>query len=102
MSKKVSVSTLRTQIKRILNEVEYGQTEYVVEKFGEPTAVIISMEDYLLLQEAKQRYTLSNETGNAFVKKLDMIRETLQASGYQVRSKEEIDAQIRAERDSWE
>lgn len=102
MSKKVSVSTLRTQIKQILNEVEYGQTEYVVEKFGEPTAAIISMEDYLLLQEAKQRYTLSNETGNAFVKKLDMIRETLQASGYQVRSKEEIDAQIRAERDSWE
>lgn len=102
MSKKVSVSTLRTQIKRILNEVEYGQTEYVVEKFGEPTAAIISMEDYLLLQEAKQQYALSSETGNAFVKKLNMIRETLHASGYQVRSKEEIDAQIRAERDSWE
>ncbi|MCB0166155.1 MAG: type II toxin-antitoxin system Phd/YefM family antitoxin [Anaerolineae bacterium] len=102
MSKKVSVSTLRTQIKRILSEVEYGQTEYVVEKFGEPTAAIISMEDYLLLQEAKQQYALSNETGNAFVNKLNMIRETLQASGYQVRSKEEIDAQIRAERESWE
>ncbi|MCB9076326.1 MAG: type II toxin-antitoxin system Phd/YefM family antitoxin [Anaerolineaceae bacterium] len=102
MSKKVSVSTLRTQIKRILNEVEYGQTEYVVEKFGEPTAAIISMEDYLLLQEAKQQYALSNETGNAFLTKLNMIRETLQASGYQVRGKEEIDAQIRAERDSWE
>ena len=102
MSKKVSVSTLRTQIKRILNEEQYGQTEYAVEKFGEPTAAIISMEDYLLLQEAKQQYTLSHETGNAFVKKLDMIRETLQASGYQTRSKEEIDAQIRAERDSWE
>lgn len=102
MSKKISVSTLRAQIKRILNEVGYGQTEYIVEKFGEPTAAIISMEDYLLLQEAKQNYTASSEPGNAFVNKLTLIQETLQASGYQARSKEEVDAQVRAERESWE
>lgn len=102
MSKKVSVSTLRAQIRQILTEVEYGQTEYVVEKFGEPTAAIISMDDYLLLQEAKQQYIVTTNIENAFIKKLDVIRENLQASGYQVRSKEEIDAQIRTERDSWE
>ena len=39
----------------LLNEVEYGQSQYVVEKFGEPTAAIVSMEDFSLIQAARQR-----------------------------------------------
>jgi prevent-host-death family protein len=55
MLKTISSSDLRAKIKRVLNEVGYGQAQYVVEKFGEPTAVIVSMEDFELLTEAKRR-----------------------------------------------
>jgi prevent-host-death family protein len=55
MLKTISSSELRAQIKRVLNEVGYGQSEYVVEKFGEPIAVIISVEDFQLLQATKQQ-----------------------------------------------
>jgi prevent-host-death family protein len=54
MLKTISTSDLRIQIKRVLNEVGYGQAQYVVEKFGEPTAAIISLDDFRLLQSAKQ------------------------------------------------
>jgi prevent-host-death family protein len=54
MLKTISTSDLRTQIKQVLNEVGYGQAQYVVEKFGEPTAAIISVEDFRLLQATKQ------------------------------------------------
>lgn len=55
MLKTISSSDLRAQIKRVLNEVGYGQVLYIVEKFGEPTAAIISMEDFHLLQAARQQ-----------------------------------------------
>ena len=55
MLKTISSSELRAQIKRVLNEVGYGQVRYIVEKFGEPTAAIISMEDFRLLQAARQQ-----------------------------------------------
>ncbi|MCS7282894.1 MAG: type II toxin-antitoxin system prevent-host-death family antitoxin [Anaerolineae bacterium] len=57
MLKTISSSELRTQIRRVLNEVGYGRAIYVVEKFGEPTAAIISMEDFRLLQAIRQRET---------------------------------------------
>jgi hypothetical protein len=38
----------------------------------------------------------------SFLTKLNTIRERLGASGYRFRSSEEVDAQIRAERGSWE
>lgn len=53
--KTISASKLRTQIRRVLNEVGYGQIEYVIEKFGEPTAALITIEDFRLLQVAKQQ-----------------------------------------------
>jgi len=55
MLKTISSSDLRAQIKRVLNEVGYGQALYIVEKFGEPTVAIISMEDFYLLQAARQQ-----------------------------------------------
>lgn len=53
--KTISSSALREQVRHVINEVGYGQAQYIVEKFGEPTAAIISMEDFSLLQAAKQR-----------------------------------------------
>ena len=55
MLKTISSSDLRAQIKRVLNEVGYGRAQYIVEKFGEPTAAIISMEDFHLLQSLRQQ-----------------------------------------------
>jgi prevent-host-death family protein len=55
MLKTISSSELRAQIKRVLNEVGYGQDLYIVEKFGEPTAAIVSMEDFRLLQAAREQ-----------------------------------------------
>jgi len=55
MLKTISTTDLRTEIKRVLNEVGYGQAHYVVEKFGEPTAAIINLADFDLLQSVKQQ-----------------------------------------------
>jgi len=60
MLKTISSSDLRAHIKRVLNEVGYSRTQYVVEKFGEPTAAIISMEDFRLLQSARQQQASSS------------------------------------------
>lgn len=54
MLKTISSSDLRNRIRHVLNEVGYGQSQYIVEKFGEPTAAIISMQDFDLLQSAKR------------------------------------------------
>ena len=53
MLKTLTTTDLRAQIKRVLNEVGYGQAQYLVEKFGEPTAAIINLEDFRLLQATK-------------------------------------------------
>jgi prevent-host-death family protein len=60
MLKTISTTDLRAQIKRVLNEVGYGQTQYLVEKFGEPTAAIINLEDFRLLQAAKAEQEASS------------------------------------------
>lgn len=60
MLKTISSSDLRAQIKRVLNEVGYGQTEYVVEKFGEPIVAIISVQDFQMLQAMKRRQATSS------------------------------------------
>jgi prevent-host-death family protein len=55
MVRKISSSDLRTQVKHVLNEVRYGRAQYIVEKFGEPTAAIVSIEDFYLLQAASEQ-----------------------------------------------
>jgi prevent-host-death family protein len=60
MLKTISSSDLRSQIRRVLDEVGSGQAQYVVQKFGEPAAAIISVEDLWLLKAAQeQQATLS-------------------------------------------
>lgn len=60
MLKTISSSELRAQIKRVLNEVGYGRAQYIVEKFGEPTAAIVSVEDFRLLQSARRQQATSS------------------------------------------
>ena len=60
MLKTISSSDLRTQIKRVLNEVGYGQAQYIVEKFGEPTAAIVSLEDFRMLQAAREKHATTS------------------------------------------
>ena len=55
MPKTISSSKLRGDLKNILNEVAYGKEQYVVERFGEPSVAIISVEDLALLQEIKDK-----------------------------------------------
>jgi prevent-host-death family protein len=60
LTKSISSSELRAQIKRVLNEVGYGQVRYIIKKFGEPTAAIVSLEDFHLLQSVRQQQATSS------------------------------------------
>lgn len=75
-SKIVTSSELRTNIKQVLNEVEYGSERYIIEKFGQPSAAIISIEDYQFFQainaileavESKNEDLPDNKTGEPSV-----------------------------------
>ena len=61
MATVISVSDLRTRLRHVLNEVTYQQAEHIIEKFGEPAAAIISIEEYHLLQIAKQQQTIATD-----------------------------------------
>jgi prevent-host-death family protein len=94
--KTISTSDLRNHVKRVLNEVGYGGVHYLVEKFGEPTAAIISVEDYRLLQAAKRqqaanslRDTLARtreRTQELDARELDGLIEEARAEFYEMRS----------------
>jgi len=96
MLKVISSSDLRAQVRQVLNEVGYGRAQYVVEKFGEPTAAIVSMEDFRLLQAAReQQATASFQNIVARIRarsrqlapdELDTLIEEARAEFYQLRS----------------
>jgi prevent-host-death family protein len=98
MLKTISSSDLRAQIKQVLNEVGYGEILYIVEKFGEPTAAIISMEDFDLLQATKeQQATASLQEIIAGIRarsqqldpnELDALIEEARAEFYQLRNRQ--------------
>jgi prevent-host-death family protein len=60
--KTISASELRDHIRTVINEVHYGQVEYLVLKFGQPAAVIISPADFQLLQQARQQVNATGPT----------------------------------------
>lgn len=99
MTKTISVSVLRERIRSVLNEVGFGKTDYVVEKFGEPVAAVISMEDYRLLLALKE----PRPVPMASMRELEMqaIHAMLARSGHSPGTREEADVRIREERDSW-
>jgi prevent-host-death family protein len=68
MTKTISASKLRTYLKQVLLDVGYYQGEYLVERFGEPIAAIIPIEDFELLKAIKQQQPSdsSSETESDF------------------------------------
>lgn len=54
MLKTITYADLQAQVRQVLKEVGDGQDQYIVEQSGEPTAAIISMADFRLLQAARQ------------------------------------------------
>lgn len=97
LTKSISSSELRAQIKRVLNEVGYGQAQYIVEKFGEPTAAIVTLEDFRLLQSFRQRQATSSlqeiiagiraRSGQVDLAELDDLIEEARAKFYQLQSR---------------
>ncbi len=98
MLKTISSSDLRAQIKRVLNEVAYGRAQYIVEKFGEPTAAIVSMDDFRLLQSIRQQQAVSKfreviddiraRNRGLDADELDALIEEARAESYQLRSRQ--------------
>lgn len=92
MLKTITSSDLRVQVKHVLNEVGYGQNQYIVEKFGEPTAAIISMADFRLLQKMRQAQsaaaladvvtTVRQRGSDMDMKELTMLMEEARADYY--------------------
>jgi len=84
MVKTISSSDLRSQIRHVLNEVGYGNAQYVVVKFGEPAAAIISVKDFRLLQRIK-----AEQAAASLQQRLDELR-----ARYEALDVEELDALI--------
>lgn len=98
LTKSISSSELRAQIKQVLNEVGYGQAQYIVKKFGEPTVAIVNLKDFRLLQSVrKQQATSSLREIIAGIRarsrqvdpdELDDLIEEARAEFYQLRSRQ--------------
>ena len=67
---------------------------------------VVVLDNPVPLPPSRVRVTVEplseSQPDSTFLAKLNTIRERLGASGYRFRTREEIDAQIRAERESWE
>lgn len=97
MIRTISSSDLRARIKQVLSEVEFGRAQYVVKKFGQPAAAIVSMEDFRLLQAARdqqQRASLHELLAQVRARsrgvdpgELDALVEEARAAFYQARGR---------------
>lgn len=54
MSKTITTSALREQIRTVLDEVGFGTTQYVIERNGQPVAALVSLDDLRLLESTKR------------------------------------------------
>ena len=54
MTKTITTSVLREQIRTILDEVGFGTTQYVIERNGQPIAALISLDELHLLQSTQR------------------------------------------------
>ncbi len=66
----------------------------------------VVLDQPLPLPAGRVRVTVSTlptpRPGNTFLVKLKAIHQTLRASGHHPRTREQVDAQIQAERNSWD
>jgi len=97
LTKSISSSELRAQIKQVLNEVGYGQAQYIVKKFGEPTVAIVNLKDFRLLQSVRKQQATSSlreiiagiraRSDQVDPDELDDLIEEARAEFYQLRSR---------------
>jgi prevent-host-death family protein len=82
MTRNISALIARTQLGQILERVKKNQERFVITRKGEPTAVILSVEDYLrnVVKQPKVLTKLQQQAKKAGTAKLTI---------------EEIDAEIK-------
>ena len=83
MTKNISALIARTQLGQILERVKKNQDRFLISKKGEPTAVILSVEDYLR-NIVKQPGVLTK------------LQKQAKKAGTDKLSLEDIDAEIKA------
>ena len=54
MSKTITTSALREQIRTVLDEVAFGGNHYVIERNGQPVAALICLDDLRLLESTRR------------------------------------------------
>lgn len=81
----VTALTARTQLGQILRRVRNGKEKFVVEKRGEPQAIILNIEEYVRLFGRK-------------VQSVEAIRREAKAKGSDRLSLREINREIKAAR----
>ncbi len=64
MLSKISAVDARKKFANIINRVAYGKESFVLTRRGEPLAALVSMEDFMLLQEIEDRIDIE-EAWNA-------------------------------------
>ena len=64
MLSKISAVDARKKFASIINRVAYGKESFVLTRRGEPLAALVSMEDFMLLQEIEDRIDIE-EAWNA-------------------------------------
>ncbi|MBI4596358.1 MAG: type II toxin-antitoxin system Phd/YefM family antitoxin [Candidatus Tectomicrobia bacterium] len=87
MTKSISALVARTQLGQILERVKKNQERFMINKNGEATAVILSVEDYLrnIVKQPKELTKLQEQAKKTGIDKLTI---------------EEIDDEIKAFRES--
>jgi prevent-host-death family protein len=55
MLSKISTGDARKKFANIINRVAYGKESFVLTRRGEPLAALVSMEDFILLQEIEDQ-----------------------------------------------
>ncbi len=48
--KSIALQTLRRDLSRIIGEVTYGGRTYIIEQYGRPAAVLLSIDEFRRLQ----------------------------------------------------
>lgn len=91
----------------IIGDEVLSEEPLILERDGEAVAAVIPMAEYEAFRAWRERDSAQDlqarkQEQQGFLTQLDAIRQVLRASGYRFRSKEEIDAQIEAERERWE
>jgi len=60
MLSKISTGDARKKFANILNRVAYGKESFVLTRRGEPLAALVSMDDFMLLQEIEDRMDIED------------------------------------------